>query len=200
MDRQQVDGPADWQVAWYVREVETQCSYGLAGRDALAQALNSRDVVGTMRALQAMLSAAAALRRLFLPNRQASRPGQQPTDRGRALQQFATSRGRRLRRELGLKPEESPLAQDRLRNVIEHFDEYIDEWFFDGNEVVIDRIVTDDDSAINIGGQTPPTLRKYNSTLHVASVLETSVELGPLVLELRRLRSAASAWLASQRS
>src|SRR3954451_15585918 len=79
----------------------------------------------------------------LLPNRQASRPGQEPTERGRQLQQFATSRGRRLRRALSFNPEASPLAQDRLRNVIEHLDEYIDEWFFDGNALVVDALVTD---------------------------------------------------------
>jgi hypothetical protein len=49
----------------------------------------------------------------------------------------------------------------------------------DGNSIVIDRIVTKSENAIIVGGSPPTMLRKYNTETHVASVLSTSVEIGP---------------------
>lgn len=199
-DEQQAVGPSDWALSWYVAEVERQATYGLAARDSLAAAITAGDVDAVLRSLQALLASIVALRRLLLPNRQASRPGQVPTERGQQLQEFARTRGRRLRRALHIKPETSPLAQDRLRNVLEHLDEYIDEWFYDGNTIVIDGIVTNSENVVIVDGKPPTMLRKYNTETHVASILGTSVEIGPLVLEMRRLQEDARAWSSQQRT
>lgn len=191
-------GPDEFALGWYIEEIEWQAGNGLAARDELVVALRTDDFDGVFRRLHALLASVAAIRRLLLPNRQASRPGKPATERGLQLQAYARQRGRLLRRALGINPEASALTQERLRNVLEHLDEYIDEWFLDGNTIIFDRNMLSAGTVV-VNGEPAVMLRNYDSETHIASVLDTEVELAPIILALIELRAAAQKWIAGSR-
>lgn len=186
-----------WALALYVREVERQADFGIMAGAAIGQALRQRQVEEVFRSLHALLTAAATLRRLFLPNRQASRPGAALTEREERLRDYARARGRRLRKELDVQDGVSPVTQEKLRNTIEHFDEYLDEWIFDGGQVFVDSNIGPA-GMVEVEGAEARPLRHYDPESHVASVLDVQVEVASLILEMRRLKAAAQAWLTEQ--
>lgn len=91
-------------------EVELQCRLASIAAERLAVQTARFDDLEIWGALQSVLVASANVSKILWPRKA-----------------FA-SRGDHLRRLLGL-PEKHPLANRRLRNLFEHYDELIDAWF-----------------------------------------------------------------------
>jgi len=100
----------DLYVQWlFIQEVCNQCEWAAMAYRNIQPSLGRRDVMGLFFAIHGFLSHAAIVSKLLDP------PNPQHRYRGKAL-----------RRDLGVR---GPLALGRgLRNMLEHYDEMLDEW------------------------------------------------------------------------
>ncbi len=175
----------------YGEEIKTLCTYALRAHDEAMSSYAKDAVRGDFwYHMRAFLNFAADVSKFFFP----------PRSRDKKKQQRAEKRSEDLRR-LFLVQDSSPLndAGRKIRNHLEHIDERFDEWASTPKPVMI----------IGSGGNVPPErfirmtnpdgttqaadptwiFHSYNESNETVSFHQDSVELTPLIAELKRLKT-----------
>jgi len=131
--------------------------------------------------LHALLSAAGNASKLFWPLKSARGMKRSPGARG-ATKDVGRRRAA-LRKSLGVE-DDSPLVSRTFRDLMEHFDERLDDWLDEGREDYIDFNVGPL-SALPAGPE--QVLRNFDPETGFITFRGVSLDLTPVVTELQRL-------------
>jgi hypothetical protein len=97
----------------FLREIRQQCQFAMSDYKEMTQAIRERDNYKLFHSLQSFLIAAANISKIFWPIRD----------------KYYGQRGQELRNLLLVDENNSPFKIRDPRNVFEHFDEKLDDWF-----------------------------------------------------------------------
>jgi hypothetical protein len=96
----------------FLREIKQQCLFALSDYNEITQAIREQDNYKLFHSLQSFLIAAANISKIFWP-----------------IKDKYKRRGQELRSLLSVDENKSPLKTRDPRNIFEHFDEKIEDWF-----------------------------------------------------------------------
>ncbi len=186
----------EWIREHYLREIALQCRYAITAYHALqrelqllsenvgqwmvaSQPTGPAELIFTERVffhIQALLVAAAHVSKLLWPSRNMKKANLARADaRASALRQLL---------QVPELQEDSPIGNQKLRNVFEHFDDYLDK--------VLSQHANIADMNIGIVGMIQSNvpfayLRNYDQSTHLLTYMEDELALPPLLTELERL-------------
>lgn len=154
-------------------------------------------------AAQGFVGAAMQITRLMWPHPASKRPDGSPLDeREQRRRAWTITRARALRQLASpIDEQTSPLGFRKVRNSLEHFDEYLDGYLLDVAEgsrphILADKNIGPKDRLIVIDGKPPTYLRHIdNGPILSLSVLDQEAPLQPLMDEIVRVEALANGWL-----
>ena len=192
-----VDGPDDWALQAYMRElVEQGEAADLAAAEFNAAMNSAQPVVRAYAAIQSILAAGAMVSKLLWPTPADQNIDCTPlSDEDEHARQRTLARGKRLRTELKIKS--IPILESRqVRNAFEHFDERLDRYLLDqGSRFIGDRNIGPKGQIVQIGGKLPPFLRHIDPQAGTVSVLDEEVDYRELSRAIADVSARASEWL-----
>lgn len=197
----------DWELSVYIQEVINQAEIiELAAVDfnRTFQSSEKNSLGRTFMSIQSVLAAASMLSKLLWPNPASLAHGGGPlTDEEEVQRSRTLKRGTVLRGVLIKAGDDTKQleANRTVRNAFEHFDERLDKFITEtgGEQGIVDRNIAPLGSIIVDGGE-PKHLRRINPASLVVSVLDSSVELQPLVSLTQTLKGRAQQWLKEERA
>lgn len=159
----------------FFSEIKNQCEYVFMSVDLLNNSLKSGPANFTFYALQNMFTALGNISKILYPTKN------------------YRNRGKVLRERLGIKDESQFFYNDKLevarkyRNILEHYDEYFEDWYREGeNNYIIDGNVGPKDM-IKIENQSIKYLRHYDSQYHKFIFLDNEYNIIPVIEETKEL-------------
>ncbi|MEV7606133.1 hypothetical protein AB0N65_11900 [Paenarthrobacter sp. NPDC089322] len=187
------------ELALYVREVVYQARIMRKAVEEYNVGLHQGETTTVLVAAQNAINAAMAINRLFwvtFPNRSGA-----PDDATLQKRAFSLARAKQLRKIMGnINQETSPLADRKVRNAFEHFEQYLDDFLFDQrsgddqNGFIGDVIVAPRDGIL-VSGKPPIHLRHVHPDVHEVGVLTVKTDLLALAAEVVRVDCLAKEWL-----
>ena len=151
----------------FLMEIQQQCKFAISDYTRLALAISIPDNYALFHLLQSFLIAAANISKILWP-----------------MKSYA-QRGQDLRSSLSI-DETSPLKTKNPRNIFEHFDERLEEWYTQSphhNIVDMSSGITDD---MGIDGHVD-FIRYFNSATYTFIFRGDRYEINPLYIAIKNL-------------
>jgi hypothetical protein len=145
----------------FLREIRQQCEFAIYDYKEITQAIREGDNYKLFHSLQSFLIAAANISKIFWPIRD----------------NYYSQRGQELGNLLSIDENNSPFKTRDPRNIFEHFDEKIDDWFRESpHHNLTDMSMADMDDSFKGSDY----IRFFNTTKYTFKFRAETYEINPL--------------------
>jgi hypothetical protein len=180
----QYGGIVSYFEAFYIEEVKSSAAASISAFNAFLEGVWRKSDSEVFGSFLSFLTHTAATSRFFWP----------PVAKNKALQSVTKFRGAKLRTAFNMQ-DDSALKNRKLRNIIEHYDEYLDEFLLQDPIGVMlpSPIITADNLSDDSAGH---AFQFLNPVYEYAEILCVRVDYSGLLPELQRVLALAQTMTA----
>jgi len=159
------------RVEYFLKEIKRQCEYVFISIDILNNSLENHVVRNTFYAIQNLFTSLGNISKILYPTAK------------------YRHRGKLLREKLGINDNsqffydhKSEVAR-KYRNILEHYDEYFEDWYNEGDNRIIIENNIGPKNMILMGGLSPKVLRHYDAQNYKFIFLDDEYDIIPVINE-----------------